>query len=147
MKTSTIVGVLVAVVASVLFIVAFQAFYVKRTFVVYYNGHLDFCLLVDDRYAVEYQNNILKYSGGKNSGEISLFKGSLDSNLKRQRINGFEGGYKKSKNLRHYEYKLNEEYVLVDRFVNAQKSPVNLVPYREECYKIKNNFKVHKEIF
>jgi hypothetical protein len=147
LKTSTIVGVLIAVVASVLFIVAFQAFYIKRTFVVYFNGHLDFCLLVDDRYNVSYENSILKYSGGKNSGEITLFKGSLDSMLKRQKFNGFEGGYKKSKNLRHYEYKLNDDYVLVDRFVNAQKSPVNLVPYREECPKIKNNFKVHQEIF
>ena len=147
MKTSTIVSVLISIEIVVITIVAIQACKVKREFVVLFNNHLNFCFLVDDRYTLEIKDTEFTYVGGKNSGVIKLVKGGIDPKIKRQKLNGFVGAYKKEKNLRYFEYKLNENYILTDSFIHAEKSPVNLVPYREDCSKIKNNFKKHNEIF
>ena len=37
--------------------------------------------------------------------------------------------------------------ILVDRFEYAQKAPMNIVPYRDDCKKFKENFKDQEEIF
>ncbi|MAX66839.1 MAG: hypothetical protein QF441_10290 [Bacteriovoracaceae bacterium] len=147
MKTYKIVLSLAVAVFLVLSVVLVQAFKTERNFVVFYNQELNFCFLVDDRYSYELDKTFFRYWGGKNKGKIELLNDKLSKDLKKVNLNGFLAGYKKSKNNRHFEYELNQEYKLVDNFINASKSPVNLVPYRKECKKIMQNYKNHKEIF
>lgn len=147
MKTSTIVGTISLVVIGVLSLVAWNAFKIDRKFVVLHNSELGFCFLVDDGYKYELSKESFTYGGGKNSGELKLVPGKLSADYKLIDINGFKGSYKKEKNKRIYEYQISENLKLVDHFVNAGKMPVNLVPYRDECKRIKENFKDHKEIF
>ena len=131
----------------VLFIVSYNAFNRKRSFIVLYNTELRFCFLIGDGYKYDVQDRSFTYGGGKNKGHMSLISSELSSDFARVKINGFKGSYKKSKNKRVYEYQLNSSYILRDVFVNAENMPVNLVPYREECSKIKSNFKNHIKIF
>lgn len=147
MKTKTIVLIIIVAVISVLGIVSFNAFKTPRHFTVLVNDKLNICFLVDDRYKVEIEKYSFKYSGGKNSGLMTLEKSQLSSDINEVEMNGFKAGYKKSKNLRVYEYKLSQKYILRDKFVNAGKMPVNLVPYRDECLKIKEKFSNHIQIF
>lgn len=147
MKTSHIIATMLLVVSSVLGLVLWNAFKVERTFTVLYNHKLGICFLLDNGYQYHIRPNTLAYGGGKNSGEIKLVQGNLNPSYKFIDVNGLQASYMKRKNQRVFEYKLNADLKLVDHFVNAQKMPVNLVPYRDECQKIMKNFKEHVEIF
>ena len=97
--------------------------------------------MVHDGYKLELLPRSFKYSGGKNSGHMKLISGSFSSDVSQTPMNGFEAGYKKHKNTRIFEYKINTQFILRDTFENRQNMPVNLVPYRENCDKIMKNFK------
>ena len=147
MKQKYIVSIVITVILLVCSYIAWMGLSAKREFVVLHNTHLDFCFLVDNRYKLDITEKGFKYQGGKNSGDIQLIKAALSSDIVRVEINGFKGGYKKVKNIRYYEFQLNEDYILRDTYRNHEKTIVNLVPYRIECSKIKQNFKKHLEIF
>jgi|SaaInlStandDraft_5_1057022.scaffolds.fasta_scaffold137748_2 hypothetical protein len=147
MKLSYGVGAFIfsAMIAMVYFYTT--ALQVKRNFIVLHNEEFGFCFLVDDGYKFQISDNSFKYSGGKNQGHMQLISGSFSKGIHKTKINGFSSGYKKEINKRIYEYKLNDKTILRDTFVNRQQMPVNLVPYREDCQKIKMNFINHIQIF
>lgn len=146
-KTIWIVLPFVLLTAMVLAVVAWNAFHSKREFIVLYNKELNFCFLIDDRYKYEVLDNAFIYSGGKNEGRIELIKASLSDDILKVNINEFNAGYKKTNRKRIYEYEVENGYILRDTFRNISMSPVNLVPYKSSCEKIKSNFKKHREIF
>ena len=117
MKTKSIVAVIVLVILSVMGLVAWNAFSVKREFVVLYNTQHEFCFLLDDGYKYSIQKDGLTYSGGKNSGEIKLLKGELSPGFNKVGINGFVSGDKKLKKLRVYDFILGNGYKLVDHCI------------------------------
>lgn len=147
MNKKVIVGILVGIILTLCLYIAWNGLRTKRNFIVLFNKKLNFCLLVDDRYKFKLGESSLSYSGGKNSGELSLIQAGISQDAIKVNINGFKAGYKKLKNVRVYEYQLSENFIIRDNFINKEKSIVNLVPYRIECSKIKNNFKNHIEIF
>ena len=105
MKTKSIVLILIIAVASVLGVVSYNAFQTPRSFKVLFNDKYDFCLLVDNRYQLKIKEDEIRYSGGKNSGLLTLENRSLSDKVHQVNINGFKSGYRKVKNLRIYEYK------------------------------------------
>lgn len=128
-------------------LILWNALRVKRSFTVLYNEKLNFCFLIDDHYQFKIEPDEIFYQGGKNMGHISLIRGKISSDVNVVDINGLVAGYKKIKNFRIYEFKLNDQYKLRDEFQNIENRTVNLVPYREECSKIRSNFKNHIKIF
>ena len=147
MKTYQIVLVVISLIIGVCALVLWNAFKIKREFVVLYQPNLNFCFLVDDRYELDIDKNSVKYSGGKNSGHLQFLRSSLTKNYQKVEINGFYGSYAKMKNKRIYEYEINDTFIVRDEYENVEKSIVNLVPYRDDCIKIMHKFKNHKKIF
>ena len=146
MKTKWIVIVIVFISLGVSVFVAWNMLSTKRNFTVLYNDTYNFCFLVDDRYQIQ-MGNTLTYRGVKSFGEINLINSDLSKNAQHIDINGFKGTYQKRKNERVYEYQISDSVILQDVFVNADKSIVNLVPYRDECHKIMTQFEKHQKIF
>lgn len=147
MKTSSIVVIIVGVTLGLVLMIAWNALRVKREFVVLYNDELKFCFLVDEGTQYDIGRESFSYWGGKNKGHMQLMKGEISKDFVKVMLNGFQTGYKKIKNKRIYEYSLGQSVKLRDVFVNRENMPVNLVPYRESCTKIKSNFKNHIKIF
>lgn len=145
-KKVLVASILLFVFTSLTYI-GWKAVSTKREFVVLFNDNLGLCFLVDSGYTYELNSSDFTYGGGKNSGHFVLSKESISPAMNEIEINGFKGGYQKTVNKRIYEYKLNNGYKLRDEFVNAQDMPVNLVPYKSSCKKIKNKFKKHIKIF
>jgi hypothetical protein len=147
MKTKNIILIILIAISLVLSLIIWNAFSVKRDFALFISQKHNFCIIVDNRYKYSYSNNILTYSGGKNSGRIELVPGGLSKDIFPATISDFVGGYKKLINFRIYEYILSSEFVLRDTFEIAKKIPVNLVPLRHDCEKIKTRIKKHIQIF
>jgi hypothetical protein len=147
MKKKHLIIIIVTVIFLLCSYIAWLGLSAKRDFVILYNTKLNFCFMVDNRYKLEISDESFKYRGGKNSGHIQLIKAGLSSDIVKVEMNGFKAGYKKVKNIRYYEFKLNDDYILRDSYQNLEKTIVNLVPYGIECSKIKQNFKKHLEIF
>ena len=141
MKTTYIIVALVLAIATTFSIIIYNAFGFKRKFVVLNSSQYNICFLVNSDLQYEIKPGGFKYWGGKNSGEFTLERSGFMDGLEQVPINGFNAGYKKIKNFRLYQYALDESgTVLTDRFQYVSKSPLNLVPYREDCEKIKNNY-------
>ncbi len=136
MKTKKLIFILVLSVLAVCSLVLWNALSIKHNYTVYFNPDLGFCFLVDERYTVKNSNDEFSYMGGKNSGEMKVHQRGLFDKSQKININGFKGSYRKAKNIRIYEYLINDGLVLEDRFVNADRGVVNLVPYRDECQAI-----------
>jgi hypothetical protein len=147
MKTKYIILIIILVLASVFSIVLWNAFKGDRNFVVLESVKHNFCILIDNRYKYSYADGILSYTGGKNSGKMEIHESGISKDISLARIGDFSGGYKKLVNFRVYEYLLSDKVVLRDTFEIIQKIPVNLVPLRYDCDKIKQNFKKHVQIF
>lgn len=121
---------------------------VDRDYVVLYAPTFDICFLVDQvSYQFEVQDNSIHYSTGKKIGHIQLLKQQLSNDILKTGMNGFEGGYKKFKNVRRFEYKLNDEYILRDDFQNVSMGLANLVPYKNNCQKIMKTYPKVQKIF
>jgi len=137
---------LLITIAIVFSIIIYNAFGFKRKFTVLVSESHNFCFLVNSDLKYELTPSGFKYHGGKNRGEFTLSRDGFLEGVNRVEINSFEAAYKKEKNLRTYQYLLDSnDLVLTDRFVYASKSPLNLVPYRGDCEKIRENYK--NEIF
>ncbi len=146
-KTWVIVSIFAFIAILVLGVVSWNALRVDRKFVILHNPKLNFCYIVDDGLQYQINNRSFTYRGYKNNGKVELLERGLAQDLQKVDINGFKSGYKKLKNFRIYEYQLNDSYVLRDTFEVIESMPLNLVPYRETCDKIKEQFKNHIEIF
>lgn len=103
--------------------------------------------MADSSLKIDYHTDYIVYSGGKNQGVLRLKKGTLNETAYKVKNNGFESSVNKMKNKRVFEYKLNDEFILEDTFTYAAKSPLNLVPYRDECESIYQKFPKHQVIF
>ncbi len=100
------------------------------------------CFLVDIRYDIKTDDQAIYYSGKKNSGVLTLHKRKVAGTMTNAQINGLVSGYEKIKNKRIYEYQINPDFIIRDEFVFAGKSPLNLVPYVNECKTLKE---LHKK--
>ena len=147
MKTKNLILILVLSVTSVCSLVLWNALSIKHEYTVYFNHDLNICFLVDERYTVKNSNDEFGYKGGKNFGEMKIHQRALFDKSQKININGFKGSYRKAKNIRIYEYLLSDGIVLEDRFVNADRGVVNLVPYRNECQAILAKHPNQIEIF
>lgn len=104
------------------------------------------CFLVDIRYSYKEEGGKFHYWGKKNKGVFVKESRGLASELTPATINNIESGYQKIKNKRVYEYKVSDKYILRDEFVFAKKSPLNLVPYVDDCPRLKELYKEQIEI-
>ncbi len=142
-KSKTVIILsLVMTIAIIFTVIIYNAFGFKRKFNVLISEQYNFCFLVNSDLEYELTPYGFTYKGGKNRGEFTLSRRGFIPGANRVEINGFEAAYKKEKNLRTYQYLVGEGgLILTDRFVYASKSPLNLVPYRKECSKIRENYK------
>jgi len=149
MNTKKTVFILICVLVSVICLVVYNAFYsFDRKFTLLMSPKLNICFLISNDYKYEITSDGFKYSGQKNNGYFTLKHTGLSLSVLKVPINGFQAGYTKEKNFRIYEYLLpNSLDVLVDRFEYAQKAPMNIVPYINECDSFKKKFLDQKIIF
>jgi len=130
-------------------IIIYNAFGFKRKFTILTLKEFNVCFMVNQELSYELTPNGFKYWGGKNSGEFNFkTKGFLEG-VNYVDINGFKAAYKKEKNLRIYQYDISSDQnsvIITDHFVYASKSPLNLVPYRDDCDKIRAKHKDQVEL-
>jgi hypothetical protein len=143
MNAFKIILILICVFISIVGLVLYNAFGTKRTFTILTLQEFGICFMVSGELKYELTNNGFRYSGGKNKGEFKLLKQQLSNDITKVKINGFNAGYSKAKNVRVYEYEVGAksgELILQDTFLYASKSPMNLVPYSDECKDILKNY-------
>jgi len=149
--TKKIISILILVFLCVVSLVIYNAFYsFDRKFTVLYSDKYNLCFLISNDYTWEVFEDSFKYHGQKNHGQVTIKDSGFSNDSVKTKVNGFVFGYSKEKNYRIYEYQVFEQtphIILVDRFEYAQKAPMNIVPYRGECKKFKENFKDQREIF
>lgn len=143
-KSKTVIFLSLFLTLAVIFsVIIYNAFGFKRKFTVLVSEKYNFCFLVNSDLSYELTPSGFTYRGGKkNRGEFTLSRDGFLADANRVEINSFQAAYKKEKNLRTYQYLLADDgLILTDRFVYATKSPLNLVPYRQDCLKIRGNYK------
>jgi len=96
----------------------------------------EMCFLVSSDYKVEKTDLGFKYSLKNNYGEFKLLNRSMSEDLVTATVGDVDAGYKKLKNDRIFEYKLDEEHVLLDDFIIIKKMQPNLVPLKSKCAKL-----------
>lgn len=121
-----------------------NAFNTNRSYTILTMDEYGVCFMMSSDLDYKITANGFKYSGKKNYGEFTLSRDGLMPNANKVDINGFKAAYSKQKNLRVYQYLLDDNnLILTDNFVYVKKSPLNLVPYRSECESIKKNYPNH----
>lgn len=100
------------------------------------------CFLVPDSFQVTQMSDGFKYVGGENSGYLKLATGEIDKDYKESMIGDFKAGYKKTVNLRFFEYEIKPGVILKDTFDFAKKKPANIIPVRKNCSEYLKRFKV-----
>lgn len=135
---------LVIAIAVTFFVIINNAFNTNRSYKILTLDQYGICFMVNSELDYEITPNGFRYSGQKNYGEFTLSRSGLIDEANKVEINGFKAAYTKQKNLRTYQYLLDQDgTVFTDRFVFVKKSPLNLVPYRKECKRIKKNYPDH----
>lgn len=139
-----IFSTLIIAIAVTFAVIINNAFNSDRTYTILTLDQFGVCFMVNSELEYIITPNGFKYSGGKNFGEFTLSRDGLISESNKVTINNFKAAYTKEKNLRTYQYLLDDtKTVFTDKFVFVKKSPLNLVPYRSECKKIKKNYPNH----
>ena len=137
MKTSKIILIFASVA---LFFIGLTVYNLvinnKRTFKMINIPKYEMCFLVSSDYKIEKTDMGFKYSLKNNYGEFKLLNRSMSEDLVTATVGDVEAGYKKLKNDRIFEYKLDEEHVLLDDFIIIKKMQPNLVPLKSKCAKL-----------
>lgn len=93
----------------------------------------DICFLIPPSFKIEKQVDGFKYQGGKNSGYLQMTQGALSLDYKPSQFAEFPGAYKKTRDLRLFEYQIQGGVVLKDAFDFVKKQPANIIPVRKNC--------------
>ena len=142
-----IFSALVIAIAIIFAVIINNAFNTQRSYTIFTLDEYGVCFMMSSEMNYKITEHGFKYSGKKNYGEFTLNKNGLMQEANQVEINDFKAAYKKQKNLRIYQYLLNEEgVVLTDNFVYVKKIPLNIVPYRKECKSIKENYPKHLKL-
>lgn len=118
----------------------------QQTFKVITWDTYNICFLIPDSFKIEKQSNGFKYQGGKNSGHLKLSEGTVSPDYKQTYIGDFKAGYKKTVDLRFFQYEISPGVILSDTFDFAYKKPANIIPVRKNCPEYLKRFKVLFEL-
>lgn len=142
-----IFSALVVAIAITFAVIINNAFNTTRNYTIFTLDEYGVCFMMSSEMQYQLTPHGFKYSGKENYGEFTISKSGLMAEANHVEINEFKAAYKKQKNLRIYQYLLNDDgVVLTDNFVFIKKSPLNLVPYRRECKSIKKNYPKHLKL-
>lgn len=139
-----------AALCAVISLVVYNAFFsFNRKFTVLHSPKFNICYLISNDYTYEIFPDRFEYAGKKNKGIVTVSGPEFSQGIfiPNNKLNGFEFGYKKLKNFRVREYRLNSSTILIDNFEMQEKAPMHLVPERDRCSKFLDNYKDKKIIF
>jgi hypothetical protein len=138
-----LVGVIVIVgVAAVLLTRVFNKSAVQYT--IYSLDEYGICFVVDPSYKFNQFKDRIFYSSGHNSGTLQLFKRQVNPKYKSMPTGEIPMSLHKVKNLRILEYQITKELVLRDEFDYAKRTPGNIIPRKNACQKLMQQFPVVK---
>lgn len=118
----------------------------KRSFGLINISQYNMCFLVSSDYKVEKTKTGFKYKLKNNYGEFELLNRPMSDDLVKSKVGEVEAGYKKLKNDRIFEYKLDENHVLKDTFYIIKKMQANLVPLKSKCKKLLKKYPIIMEL-
>lgn len=106
----------------------------------------DICFLIPDSFKIEKDKTGFQYIGGENSGHLVLSQGSISSDYIKTTMGDFKAGYKKTVNLRLFQYEIQPGVILSDTFDFAKRKPANIISVRKNCGEYLKRFSVSIEL-
>jgi hypothetical protein len=104
------------------------------------------CFLISSDYKIEKTKEGFKYFLANNFGEFKVLRSPMSEDLVKAKVGDVEAGYKKLKNDRIFEYKLDESTTLRDKFYIIKKRQPNLVPLKSKCKDLVSRYPVLMEL-
>lgn len=118
----------------------------ERTFSLISLPRYEMCFLISSDYKIQKTIDGFKYSMTNNYGEFKVVNSPLSDDLVKAKIGEVQAGYKKLKNDRIFEYKLDDSNTLRDRFYIIKKMQPNLVPLKSKCKDLVKRYPIFMEL-